>query len=202
MPSGPALVGSRGPIRVAVALLAGAAILTGCSPASQEADPEVANAGYEAGDSTYSWWEQGERDGAIDLVGTTFEGEDVDLAQWRGGITVINFWYAACPPCRAEAPDLAAISSEYADDGVRFLGVNGTDDAATVAAFNETFAITYPSLDDSDAGAVAAMEGRVPLRATPTTVLLDPQGRPAAVIVGIAHGSTLRGLIEDLLAEG
>lgn len=176
-------------------------LVAGCAQAEDAATEEVADSGYQAGDGTYTWWAPGERSDAVDLVAETYDGETVSLTEWQGGVTVLNFWYAACPPCRAEAPDLAEISQEYAPDGVRFLGVNGTDDAATAAAFNETFGITYPSLNDRDAAAVAAMEGYVPLRATPSTVILDTSGRPAAVIVGLANPTTLRGLLDDVLAE-
>lgn len=185
-------------------LLAGAALavvgtLTGCATTN---GTTVADAGYEAGDGSFRALTPGERHAPLELTGETFEGEAIDLAEWRGDVTVLNFWYAACPPCRVEAPDLAEIAADYAGDGVRLLGVNSTDDAATVAAFNTTFGIDYPSLDDRDARAVAALEGLVPLRAMPSTVVLDRAGRPAAVVVGRADASTLRGLIDDALAEG
>lgn len=105
MPSG----SGRPARRVIGLLLAAAATLLGACTSNTETDPEVANAGYEAVDSTYTWWDAAEREDPIDLAGTTFEGDQIDLAQWRGGITVLNFWYAACPPCRAEAPDLAEL---------------------------------------------------------------------------------------------
>lgn len=81
------------------------------------------------------------------------------------------------------------------------LGVNARDDADRVASFNESFDVPYPSLDDSDARAVAALQGVVSLTAYPTTVVLDRQGRPAGRILGIADATTLRGLVDDTLAE-
>lgn len=189
----------RGVLAAAATVLA--LLLTGCTTGTDDGDPAVAEAGYQAGDGSYSAWAPQERGSAVDLVAQTFDGETLDLASWRGDVVVLNFWYAECPPCRVEAPDLAEISRDYADSGVHLLGVNSTNDAATVAAFNETFGITYPSLDDSDARAVAALEGVVALRAMPTTVVLDREGRPAYRIMGIADGPTLRGLIDDVLAE-
>ena len=59
----------------------------------------------------------------------------------------------------------------------------------------------YPSLDDSDAQGVAAMQGVVPLSAMPSTVVLDRDGRVAGRILGQIDPSTLRALIDDTLAE-
>lgn len=46
-----------------------------------------------------------------------------------GDVVVIDTWYAACSPCRAEAADLIAAATDYADEEVHFMGINGTDDA-------------------------------------------------------------------------
>lgn len=184
--------------------MAAALILTGALGACSQqpvANPDVADAGYEAGDGTFVAWSRDQRADAVELVGTTFDGEEIDLTDWRGEVVVLNFWYADCPPCRVEAADLAAIATDYADTDVRVLGVNGRDDADRVAAFHTAFDVPYPSLDDSGATAVAALQGLVPLSAYPTTVVLDREGRPAARIIGRATGETLRDLIDDVLAE-
>lgn len=188
-------------LRRAASLAVVALLALGGLTACVGSTSEVPDAGYQAGDGSFTSWAAADRAEPVELTGTTFDGEAIDLAQWRGDVVVLNFWYADCPPCRAEAPDLAAIATEYADAGVHLLGVNGRDDADRVAAFTETFALTYPSLNDSSATAVAALQGVVPLSAYPTTVVLDREGRPAARILGLADGTTLRDLIDDVLAE-
>lgn len=199
--SGRRLRRSRGlrALGAVLALALAAVALTACTP--DDGDPSVAEPGYQEGNGAFTTWSPAERPDAPAIAGVDFAGEAVDVADWRGQVVVLNFWYAACPPCRAEAPDLAEISQEYTGD-VQLLGINGTDDAATADAFAQTYGITYPSLDDGDASAVAALEGLVPLRAMPTTVVLDREGRPAARIVGLASKITLSGLIDDVLAEG
>ena len=114
---------------------------------------------------------------------------------------MLNFWYAACPPCRKEAPDLASLSTELEAEGVRFLGVNHTDEPATALAFERTFAMPYPTLHDADASGVAALQGLVPLQAMPSTVVLDAEGRVAARIIGLADASTLKAMVTTVLAE-
>lgn len=179
------------------------AAVTGCAPSVTGGWTESGTqAGYVTGDGSVTTWPAGDRTGPLELTGTTYDGEAVDLAQWRGDVVVLNTWYAACPPCRAEAPDLAAIATDYADDGVRLLGINSRDDAGNALAFERTFEVPYPSVHDVGGGALAALQGVVPVQAVPTTVVIDREGNVAARILGLADPSTLRTLIDDTLAEG
>jgi thiol-disulfide isomerase/thioredoxin len=52
---------------------------------------------------------------------TTLAGVKVDPATLAGKITVLDFWFIGCPPCRAERPKLNEIVAEFGDR-VRFLG--------------------------------------------------------------------------------
>ncbi|WP_226920578.1 TlpA family protein disulfide reductase [Georgenia subflava] len=180
-------------------------VLAACAPGRTPQSPAAAaagsDAGYVAGDGTFATWAPDERAAPISLVGTTYSGEELDLADWRGDVVVVNFWYAACPPCRAEASDLRDIHTDYTPQGVKMVGINPRDGVGTAQAFERTFEVPYPSLHDQDAGGVAAFEGLVPLQAMPSTVVLDRQGRVAARILGQIDPTTLRGLIDDTLAE-
>ena len=51
---------------------------------------------------------------------TTLAGVKVDPASLGNKITVVDFWFIGCPPCRAERPKLNAIVDEFGDR-VRFL---------------------------------------------------------------------------------
>ncbi|SED57463.1 TlpA family protein disulfide reductase [Ruania alba] len=191
-----------GPRRRGVLLggMAAVLVLAGCSGQDAITDDGVTS-GYVAGDGTIETWAPAERSEPVELSGESYHEEPVDIADWRGGPVVLNFWYAECPPCRAEAPDLAQVSQDYADDGVHFLGVNHTNDAGTALAFERRFDVPYPSLHDRDAEGVAAVQGVVPLQAMPSTVVLDAEGRVAARVIGLVEASTLSGLLDDVLAE-
>lgn len=178
------------------------AALVGCTGGTDtNADTDVVGQGYESGDGSTKSWPAQDRDDPVEMAGSDFTGAPVDVADWRGDVVVLNTWYAACPPCRDEAPDLAALATDYADRGVHLLGINSTDDAGAAQAFERTFAVPYPSIADPDGKAIAALQAKVPVQAVPTTVVLDRQGRVAARILGRADPSTLRGLVDDVLAE-
>ncbi|WNB86981.1 TlpA disulfide reductase family protein [Cellulomonas sp. ATA003] len=163
--------------------------------------PDVIGQGYQSGDGSTRTWPVADRGQPVTLSGTDFAGGAVDIEEWRGDVVVLNTWYAACPPCRAEAPDLVDLANDYADDGVHLLGINGTDDAGAAQAYERTFSVPYPSIADTDGSAIADLQGAVPVQAVPTTIVLDREGRVAARILGLAEGSTLRALVDDALAE-
>ena len=183
--------------------LAGLALLAGCTTSStgtpHGAPSDVADQGYQSGDGSAKLWAAHDRSQPVELSGTDFAGTVQDVTAWRGDVVVLNSWYAGCPPCRAEAPDLGAFANAYATRGVHVLGINGTDDAGAASAFQRTFAVPYPSIADTHGRAIAALQGVVPMQATPTTVVLDRDGRVAARILGLVDAATLRGLVDDVL---
>jgi len=80
--------------------------------------------------------------------GTTFEGEPISLAGWRGQAVVVNFWASYCAPCRDEAPMLERVWQEYRDQGVVFVGINTDDIEGNARAYLDEFAITYYNAPD------------------------------------------------------
>jgi peroxiredoxin len=178
--------------------------LTACAPdAVSESFLSGENTGYVAADGAIVEIPVAERGEPIEFDGVTEDGEAFDSADIAGQVTVVNFWYAGCAPCRVEAGDLEAVWQEYEDQGVSFVGINTRDQADTAKAFSTEFEITYPSLIDVDtAQAKLAFAAETPIQATPTTLVLDKQGRVAARIIGPIDGtSILSTLVKDALAE-
>lgn len=185
-----------------LALAAGLALsaCTAESGATTSSD-DVVGQGFVSGDGSVRTWDATDRGEAVALTGTDYEGQSVDTSAWQGDVVVLNTWYAACAPCRAEAPDLVALADERADEGVRVLGINTTDEPGAAQAFQRTFEVPYPSIDDRSGEVVAELSGTVPLQAVPSTVVLDREGRVAARVIGLVEGSTLGALVDDVLAE-
>ncbi|MFB4353139.1 TlpA disulfide reductase family protein [Microbacterium sp. LS_15] len=190
---------------VGVALAAVLAIgLSACAPdAVSDSFLSGDNTGYVAADGAIVEIPVAERGEPVAFGGVTEDGEDFDSADIAGKVTVVNFWYAGCAPCRLEAKDLETVWQEQGGDGVAFVGINTRDQADTARAFSAEFGVTYPSLIDVDtAEAKLAFAEVVPIQATPTTLVLDKQGRVAAKIIGpIDSTSILSTLVKDALAE-
>ena len=189
----------RGLLRVAAAAPLGV-LLAACGTDTSDRYAS-GDAGYVSGDGVSVEIPATERGEAIAFTGTTFDEEPVDLADTRGEALVLNVWYASCPPCRKEAPDLQAIHEEYAEKGVSFLGINVRDAAGPAQAFEERYGITYPSVPDTGAEIMYALRGQVAPNAVPSTLVLDREGRVAARISGAADPSVLRAMIDAVVAE-
>jgi peroxiredoxin len=195
----------RGRTRTAVVLLLAATLLTGCaaddSLAQQYRDGN--EKGYISGDFQVVEIPQAERGDPVVFEGVTETGDTVTSDDYRGGVLVVNFWYAACGPCIVEAPLLEEVWQDYQDQGVAFLGVNTYDQPATALSFARDNNITYPSVIDVNDGQVKlAFAQLTPIQATPTSLVIDRDGRVAARIIGqLATASILSTLVADTLAE-
>lgn len=198
----------RDPSRRAVMAAGGAALaavlgLTGC--AQEDALAKQARAGdnknYVAGDGSVTEFGLSDRKDPVNISGTLFDGTTVTPADFRGKVTVLNFWFAACAPCRVEAPVLEELHQEFKADGVQFFGVNLRDEKAAAEAFEKSFNVSYPSFNDKDGAVLLSVAGIVPPGAVPTTLVLDKQGRVAARVLGEVQRGTLKALIASAVAE-
>lgn len=160
------------------------------------------NKGYISGDGTVTEIHSDDRTDPIVFEGTSEAGDTISSDALLGDVVVVNFWYASCAPCRAEAGDLAALHTEFDGQKVSFVGINVRDQPAQALAFNKTYGIEYPSIMDTDGKAQLAFAGKVPPDAVPTTLVLDARGRVASRILGqIQDKSILKTLVNDTLAE-
>lgn len=157
---------------------------------------------YIAGDGTITEIAPENRGEPVVFSGTDESGAVVDSSAFNGNVTVVNFWYAGCAPCRAEAPLLEDAFASTAETGVAFVGVNVRDQAETVVTFNKQFGVTYPSIIDIEGATQLSFATNVPPNAVPTTLILDRQGRVAARILGaLSSASILTTLVNDIAAE-
>jgi thiol-disulfide isomerase/thioredoxin len=158
------------------------------------------NKNYIAGDGSVTEFAKANRGEAVVWSGQTESGETLSSTQLRGVVQVVNFWYAGCAPCRAEAPDLVALAKKYPK--VQFVGVNVRDSAATALAFDKTFQITWPSIIDAQTGSVVlAFTGIVTPQAVPTTLVIGTDGKVSARVLGRIDKSILDSLIQTAVQE-
>ena len=182
-----------------VALVLATLVLAGCSGSGgQSGAPDK---GYISGDGTVTLMSPAERADPRSFAGTTLAGEPFDVADHRGEVVVVNVWGSWCPPCIAEAPALERVWEQTRSQDVQFVGVNTRDQNAAARAHERRFQISYPSIDDDSGRVLLAFRGTLPPVAIPSTVVLDRQGRVAARVLGQVGAATLRGVVDDVLAE-
>ncbi len=142
----------------------------------------------------------GDRVAAPEIAGKTLEGEPLDVASMRGKVVVVNFWGSWCPPCRAEADNLAAVARRHKASGVEFVGVAIKDEIPSALAFQRTKRTPYPSLFDQ-AGIVLTRFRALAPQSPPTTLLLDRKGRVAGRFIGGVTETELDGPVQALAKE-
>lgn len=188
---------------VAIAVASSLALALGACSANDDLANQFKagdNKNYIAGDGSVTEYAPANRGKSVVWAGPTESGGILSSDLLTGVPIVMNYWYAGCAPCRAEAPDMLEISKKYPK--VQFVGVNVRDSAATAAAFNRNFKLTWPSIIDSKTGSVAlAFTGIVTPAAVPTTLVIDKKGRVSARILGRIDKSILTTLIQTVQDE-
>ncbi|MGU3356715.1 TlpA family protein disulfide reductase [Microbacterium sp. M4A5_1d] len=162
------------------------------------------NKGFISGDGTTTEIPEAERGAPIAFSGTAVDGSTISSADYAGKPLVLNFWYAQCGPCRAEAPLLEEVYTDTQEVGAEFLGVNIYDGPEQASAFERNYGISYPSLlMQGDSELKLALAASASVQAAPTTLVLDTEGRVAARIVGqLRDAGILRTLVEDAAKAG
>ncbi|MGN6791850.1 MAG: TlpA family protein disulfide reductase [Streptosporangiaceae bacterium] len=184
-------------------LLAVAGVLgvTACSGGPIAESTAASNGqSFVGGSYSSTYYAPANRPAAPEVSGTMLTGGTFSMAAQRGNIVVLNFWGSWCAPCRREAPTLAALARHFKDAPVRFIGDDVQDAPANAAAFERTFDVGYPSLNDPGEQVALAFHGAVPPVGIPTTLLIDRSGHIAGRVVGEVTYQGLRALITKILA--
>lgn len=121
-------------------------------------------------------------------------GPDVDLATLRGPL-VLNFWYAACGPCRHEMPAIQAFHEQYGDR-VPVVGITNDLFPAQALELARTTGATYPQLADPG-NDVQGTDLRP--RGYPTFAFLREDGTVEMSAGGIDSVAELTALVEEHL---
>ncbi|WP_326610942.1 TlpA family protein disulfide reductase [Streptomyces scopuliridis] len=145
-----------------------------------------------------------DRKPANQLSGETLDGKQLDVADLKGKIVVMNVWGSWCPPCRAEAPHFAKVAKETESKGVAFVGINTRDpNKGPALAFEKDYGVPYPSLYDP-AGKLIVNgfpKGSLNPQSIPSTIVLDQDGKIAARALLALDAEKLRKMIDPLIAE-
>lgn len=135
-----------------------------------------------------------DRGEALELSGETLGDGQFSTADYRGRVIVINNWASWCAPCRDEMPGIVAFAKANPD--VQVVGLNVEDETAAAQEFATEFGMAFPSVVDADGSLLRTIPG-VPPSALPSTVILDPEGRIAARVIG----QTTPQQLDELVAQ-
>ena len=142
----------------------------------------------------------GTRDTAPASTFVLIDGSKITTADLKGKVTLVNFWATTCVSCVKEMPMLADTYNQYKDRGYETLAVAMSYDPPNwVVNFAQSRQLPFKvALDNT--GEIAKAWGDVKL--TPTTYLVNKQGKIVKRYVGEPDKEALHQLIEKLLAAG
>lgn len=88
--------------------------------------------------SDYATLEVMEKEGAPNFVAKDLDGEEVELASFKGKVVILNFWASWCGPCIEEVPSLIKLVKEFKGD-VQLIAVSGDSNRADIDVFMKSF---------------------------------------------------------------
>jgi len=112
----------------------------------------------------------------LDLV--DINGKRVTRPDFRGKVTVVNFWATWCPPCVHEIPSLNRLSRKMAADNFELLSVNFGEDRSTIEKFMKQVNVSFPVLLDHK----GIEAGKWNTIALPSTFVIGPDGKFAYAV--------------------
>ena len=125
---------------------------------------------------------------------SALSGEPFATSDLRGKVVVVNFWATWCPDCIKEMPKLVDTHRKFAGRGYETVAVAVSKDRREdVVRFNAEHALPFRAVFDQS-GEVAREFGNV--RITPTTIVIDKNGKILKRYVGEPKWSELHELLE------
>lgn len=115
----------------------------------------------------------------------TLNGDTIRLADLKGKVVLLDFFYKSCAPCCAAMPVLQSLYDKYKDKGFVMLGIDPIDDpekdemADFLAKRGINYTILFAERELSDTYRISGY---------PTLFFLDREGKIAKMHVGFGKG--------------
>lgn len=131
------------------------------------------------------------------------DGNEQNLASYKGKVVIVDIWGTWCPPCREEIPSFIKLQDKFGDQGFQMLGLNyerGQSEEANiqlVVDYAKKAGINYPCImgDEETRSQVPDFGG------FPTTMFIDKAGKVRLKAVGLHDYAYLDAIVSELLAE-
>jgi thiol-disulfide isomerase/thioredoxin len=121
---------------------------------------------------------------------TDLDGQPHALADYRGKVVLLDFWYRGCGWCIRAMPQLREVAVHYRDRPFVLLGMNAHSDADDAKFVVEKLKLEYPNLK------AEGLSEKFNVHGFPTMILIDQEGVIRDVRVG--WSPTLK---KDLIAK-
>jgi thiol-disulfide isomerase/thioredoxin len=133
----------------------------------------------------------------LDFTVKSLDGNEVELASFKGKVVLLNFWATWCGPCKAEIPGFVELQAKYRDQ-LTIVGYSVDDEAPKARAFAEQYKINYPILLGE--GREDVQDAFGPIYGIPASFLISKDGMLCKKHMGIAPKAVFEKEITALIA--
>jgi thiol-disulfide isomerase/thioredoxin len=99
-------------------------------------------------------------------------GNRIIRDQYKGKVTVVNFWATWCPPCVEEIPMLNRLSAKMKDTGFELISINFGQQKTVIREFLKKVNVEFPVLIDEK----GRTSGNWNIVSLPSTYVIGPDG--------------------------
>lgn len=135
----------------------------------------------------------------MEVKGTTIDGQEFNVEDWRGKVVLVDFWATWCGPCIGELPNVKKLYDTYHDKGFEVVGISLDDDEQALRQFLKDREIAWTTLfpaNEDDRGWENPIAQHYGVSGIPTAILLDKEGK---VVNLNARGERLGESLAELL---
>jgi len=112
------------------------------------------------------------------------DGNDAKLADFKGKVVVLDFWYRGCGWCMYAMPQIKQIAADFKGKPVAVLGMNTDADQKDAKFVIDAQQLNYPTLK------AAGLPEKFGVQGYPTLIIIDPAGVVRQIHMG--YSPTLR----------
>jgi|TARA_B110000444_G_C18650721_1_gene505935 thiol-disulfide isomerase/thioredoxin len=117
-----------------------------------------------------------------DVIFKDVNQTNIDLADYKGKLIILNFWATWCAPCKEEMPSLDNLQLDAGLNNLKIFPINiGQENSIKTESFFQELKIKNLNIYFDSSITLAK---KFLLRGIPTSILFDKEGREFARIVG------------------